>query len=457
MAAVEPRRVAALVVVVLGLVPSPATAAVVFVDRFGDPPPGAGALHYPYDVAFDVTNGDIFVVDRAAFRVQKYDSKGAFLLSIGTPGTDASHQRDGELWYPSAVAVDSTGTFAYVADTANSRIQVFSTVDGGFVRKWGTEGNGNDQMSHPTGIALDGADNVYITDAGNRRVMKFTSSGTFLAKWGESGTAQGQFITPAGIAVNDQLGRVYVTDEWIGRFQEFSLDGTFVSEHGFGTPDPGEPATPYVLHNPDEIAVDPSRGLAYVIEAGGNGGGAGQEVSMFDVTMEGRDSFVDDFYGTPAAGSSYGFSPHGIGLNPETGELLVAAGSADGKKMFRYQTSAIPKLHVDARKRPSPGRTKELAFDIRHDMVLGSCSVDATGELRTPATDPVFQGEDFALHGPGGVVPSKKTTKYTIPLSNAAARAVRETKALVDITFTSPRGCNGATDRPKPVRLRYSI
>lgn len=416
-----------------------------------------GALHYPYDVAFDVTNGDIFVVDRAAFRVQKYDSKGNFLLSIGTPGTDASHQQNGELWYPSALAVDSTGTFVYVADTANSRIQVFSTVDGGFVRKWGTEGSGNDQMSHPTGIALDGSDNVYITDAGNRRVMKFTSSGTFLAKWGENGTGPGQFITPSGIAVNDQLGRVYVTDEWIGRFQEFSTDGGFVSEHGFGTPDPGEPATPYVLHSPDEIAIDPSRGLAYVIEAGGNGGGAGQEVSMFDVTKQGHESFVGDFYGTHAAGSSYGFSPHGIGLNPETGELIVAAGSAEGKKMFRYDTSATPKLHVAARTPSSPGRTKELAFDVRHDMMLGSCSVKGTGKLRTPDAHPFFEGEDFSVRGPRAVVQSKRTIEYTIPLSNAAARAVRETKVRVDITFTSPNGCNDSSNTPKPVRLRYSI
>ena len=56
----------------------------------------------------------------------------------------------------------------YISDRANSRIQVFSTVDGGFVRRWGTEGSGNDQMSHPTGIALDSDDNVYVTDSGGR-------------------------------------------------------------------------------------------------------------------------------------------------------------------------------------------------------------------------------------------------------------------------------------------------
>ena len=453
----DTRRVAALVVVILGLTMSPATAATVFIGRFGDPPPATGALAYPYDVAFDVTNGDIFIVDRAAFRVQKYDRRGNFLLSIGTPGTDASHQADGELWYPSALAVDSTGTFVYVADTANSRIQVFSTVDGGFVRKWGTEGSGNDQMSHPTGIALDLDNNVYITDSGNRRVMKFTSSGTFLAKWGENGTGQGQFIIPSGIAVNDQLGRVYVTDEWIGRFQEFTMDGSFVSEHGFGTPDPGEPATPYVLHSPDEITVDPARGLAYVIEAGGNGSGAGQEVSVFDVTKQGHESFLADFHGTNGASSSYGFSPHGIGLNPETGQLLVAAGSAEGKKIFRYNTTATPKLHVDEQTEPSPGRTRELAFNIRHNMMLGSCSVKGVGKLRTPETHPFFDGEVFSVNGPRAVVQSKSTIEYTIPLSNAAARAARETRVRVVMTFTSPIGCNESRDTPDPVRLRYSI
>lgn len=451
------RRVLVLTLLATVLAGPSANAAVIFVDRFGPPPPGNGSLHYPYDVAFDVTTGDIFVVDRAGFRVQKYNSKGEFLLSIGTPGTDASHQGDGELWYPSALAVDSTGTFVYVADTANSRIQVFATTDGGFVRKWGTEGSGNDQMSHPTGIALDAENNVYITDSGNRRVMKFTSSGSFLDKWGENGTGEGQFIVPSGIAVDDQLGRVFVTDEWLGRFQEFSLDGSFVDEHGFGTPDPGEPATPYVLHNPDEISVDPNRRVAYVIEAGGNGNGAGQEVSIFDIARPGRESFVADFYGTDAPGSGYGFSPHGIGLNPQTGQLLVAAGSAGGRTVFRYNARGTPEFRVKALKNPPPGQSGSLAFDIRHDMMLGSCFVKGTGKLRTPRGDPFFEGEEFEVQGPRAVVQSKKTLAYKIPLSNRAAKAARETKLVVNLTFTSPGGCNEGNDAPKPVHLRYSI
>ena len=448
-------RVALAIALVLMLAPA-ADAAIIFKGRFAAVE-DEGGLKYPYDVEIDAA-GDIYVVDTAAFQILKYDHRGRYLMTIGTPGTDASHLGDGQLYYPNSIALDPTDSFLYVADTYSSRIQVFSTTDGAFVRKWGSQGSADDQMDHPRGIDVDAQGNVYIADAGNRRVMKFTSTGTFIKKWGQSGTGDGEFIVPMGIAVDDQAGRVYVTDENRGNFQEFTLDGAFVDEHGFGTPGPGEPATGYVLFNPDEFEIDPVAAIAYVIEAGGNGNGDGQEVSVFDLSKPGEGSFVADFYGTDQSGSGYGFSPHGIGYSRDTGDLIVAAGSAEGKLMFRYKTPATPTLTIEPKKNVSQVvNRKKLQFDVSHNMMVGSCNVKATGEIRTPLNDPLFDGEVFKINGPRAVVQTKRILNYSIPLSDREAKAIDKTRVVVDLTFKSPDGCNQGIDQPQPEKVRFSL
>ena len=73
---------------------------------------------------------------------------------------------------PHQLAIDSSG-YIYVADNANSRIQVFDS-NGNFITKFGEEGNGTGQMKFVSGVALDSSGNVYVTDTDNRRILKFS-------------------------------------------------------------------------------------------------------------------------------------------------------------------------------------------------------------------------------------------------------------------------------------------
>jgi NHL repeat len=114
---------------------------------------------------------------------------------------------DGRFRYPWGIAVDSIGN-AYVADTENGRVQVFSG-DGTFLEKWGSWGSGDGQFDLPRGIALDANGNVYVTDYS--RVQVFSSTGAFLRRWGSYGSGDGQFGYPVGIAL-DSNGKVYVAD-----------------------------------------------------------------------------------------------------------------------------------------------------------------------------------------------------------------------------------------------------
>ena len=74
----------------------------------------------------------------------------------------------------------------------------------------GFPGTGNGQFSNPIGVAVDSSGNVYVTDANNNRVQKFTSTGNYITQWGHFGNQNGNF-TSDGVAV-DSSGNVYVAD-----------------------------------------------------------------------------------------------------------------------------------------------------------------------------------------------------------------------------------------------------
>ena len=79
---------------------------------------GAGQTDGPWGLDFDA-NGNLYVVDRAASRILKFDAAGTFLSTWGSKGTSP-----GQFHYPTGITVDSAGS-VYVSDTFN-RIQKFT-------------------------------------------------------------------------------------------------------------------------------------------------------------------------------------------------------------------------------------------------------------------------------------------------------------------------------------------
>ena len=90
-----------------------------------------------------------------------------------------------------------------------------------FVAKWGSEGSGDGQFNQPYSVAVDGQGNVYVAEAGNDRIQKFSGDRRFITKWGSEGSGDGQFDDPSGVAVDGQ-GNVYVADYENTRIQKFS-------------------------------------------------------------------------------------------------------------------------------------------------------------------------------------------------------------------------------------------
>ena len=94
---------------------------------------------------------------------------------------------------------------------------------------FGGFGEAPGQFIWPTGIALDGDENVYITDEWLNRVSVFDKDGTLLSTWGSHGTGDGELNRISGIAL-DSDGNVYLVDSLNHRIQTFTGDGKFLGK-----------------------------------------------------------------------------------------------------------------------------------------------------------------------------------------------------------------------------------
>ncbi|MEO6995369.1 MAG: MBG domain-containing protein [Lacunisphaera sp.] len=126
--------------------------------------------------------------------------------------------------YPGSVAVDSSGN-VYVADTQNYSIRkitpagLVTTFAGSSGISSITDGTGSAaRFNFPTGVAVDSSGTVYVADSGLPTIRKITPAGlvTTLAGGGNLGSLDGvgasaQFLNPSGIAL-DGAGNLYVAD-----------------------------------------------------------------------------------------------------------------------------------------------------------------------------------------------------------------------------------------------------
>ena len=326
-------------------------AAPLYLATVGSSGSGDGQVGYPYEVAVD-GSGNIYVSDRNNYRIQKFDSSGAFLSKWGANGSG-----DGQFVTLSGIALDSSGNL-YVIDTHNFRLQKFDS-NGTFLTKWGSAGSSNGQFYLPSGVAVDSNSNVYVADTWNHRIQKFDSNGVFLTKWGTQGYAAGQFYQPYGVAV-DGSGNVYVADSGYSRIQKFDSNGAFLAQ--WGTEGTGNDQ----LRGPDGLAVD-RNGKVYVADSLNNRiqifsyptpspeidvRGNGVAIASGDTTPASADH--TDFGSVTGSGSTVArtFAVHNIGTAALTGIAATLSGDA------AFSLSILPSATISA--------TKHTTFTITY-------------------------------------------------------------------------------------------
>ena len=205
-----------------------------FVSKWESKNKGNTMFEHPLGISID-SKDNIYVVDQNHGKIKKLSDSGYVAHSFGKLGysDDNLGSPEGEFAKPSHIAIDSKDNI-YVVDYGSETIQKFS-IDGTFILKWGSEGEGDGQFNTPLGIAIDSSDNVYVLDEGlsdagqYSRVEKFSSDGKFITEWGSHGIGDGKFLSASGIAI-DSSDVVYVTDFRGEYMQKFSSDGKFLEK-----------------------------------------------------------------------------------------------------------------------------------------------------------------------------------------------------------------------------------
>ncbi|HUI57792.1 MAG TPA: protease pro-enzyme activation domain-containing protein [Bryobacteraceae bacterium] len=198
----------------------------------GDGGPAAVAqLGSPYGLAVDA-GGNLYISDGNYNVVRKV--AGGTIATVAGNGTlgysgDGGAALSATMRGPWGLAVDGSGNL-YIADRYNYRIRMVST--GGTIKTVAGNGNccfggdggqaTNANLYDPTGVALDSAGNLYITDYYNNRVRMVSAVGIITTVAGNGGSGLSGDGGPAtsatlqypwGISV-DAAGTVAVADSY---------------------------------------------------------------------------------------------------------------------------------------------------------------------------------------------------------------------------------------------------
>ena len=131
---------------------------------------------------------------------------------------------------------------------------------------FGSHGESPEQMMYPKGIAIDDADNIYVSSS--HKLQKFTSSGELIKCVGQRGSKEGEFDVPRGVTLYDN--QVYACDCDNHRIQVFDLDLNFIRSIGSRGKGRGE------FNLPFDVKFD-NAGNIYVAEL------ANERVQVMDI------------------------------------------------------------------------------------------------------------------------------------------------------------------------------
>jgi uncharacterized protein (TIGR03437 family) len=165
-----------------------------------------------------------------------------------------------------------------------------STVAGSAAAGYAGDGGSaiNAQLNDPNGVAVDAAGNVYIADYLNDRVRKLSPNGTITTVAGtgtagfsgDGGPATAACLNgPFRVAV-DKAENLYVSDYANFRVRKVALDGTITTVAGNGSASSsgdGGPATSAAINSPGDLALD-ARGNLFITSGAFVGNGSGNVI-----------------------------------------------------------------------------------------------------------------------------------------------------------------------------------
>jgi DNA-binding beta-propeller fold protein YncE len=201
-------------------------------------------LNQPSDIFVDPSNDEVYIADGYGnHRIAVFDAKGKFLRQWGSPGTGPGQFAPVGAGHPHCVLIGQDG-LVYVCDRGNDRIQVFDKKGGfklsipvklgtGFSQ--GADGSPpRNQVASANDMDFFGPNQQYllVTDPGNEQLWILDRASAkggvppVVAGFGSQGENAGNFMVLHGLAV-DSKGTLYTAEVIDGRrVQKFVPAGT---------------------------------------------------------------------------------------------------------------------------------------------------------------------------------------------------------------------------------------
>jgi len=251
-------------------------------------PATAIPLVLPTNIAIDA-QGNLYVSETGKHVVRRVDAQGQIVTVAGSGmqgfDGDGGAATSALLDSPLGLAVGNGGL--YIADSHNHRVRrvdlvsgVIATVAGGAAI--GSSGDGgravDASLDRPSALALDGAGNLFIADAGSHRIRRIDTIGTITTVAGtgaqgmsaDGGAAASALLdSPEGLAV-DSAGNIYVADSHNNRVRRIdSSKGTITTVAGTGAgafAGDSASATSASLALPKGISID-GKGNIYIADS----------------------------------------------------------------------------------------------------------------------------------------------------------------------------------------------
>jgi tripartite motif-containing protein 71 len=336
---------------------------------FGDEP---GALRLPEALAI-APGGDLLVGDHFSGRVQRFHD-GKYVSSFGLSGRGC-----GRLGAIGGIAVDAKGN-SYVLDTDQQLVQVFDAA-GASVRCFGGRGLGLGKLHTSSGsYAASSASGgiavangyVYVADASNNRVQRFTLTGKNPKILGK-----GKLKMPQGLAVKGS--RILVADDADHRVVELTTAGRFVKATSA--------KTGVRLRFPYDVAF------------GADGGVYVADNNLHRVVQLDRHLHRVRTWGSQGHGNGKFVFPRALAIQPN-GHVLVADAGNDRVQEFMKTGGFVRSIGIDGRVRP-------------HITAPADVAANAFGEVAVADGNGRISWFDLAGHATGAWAQSKSFQQST--------------------------------------------
>jgi sugar lactone lactonase YvrE len=307
----------------------------------------AARFNSPDGVAVD-SAGNVYVADTVNATIRKVTAGGVVTTLAGTAEMAGSMDGTGaaaRFNSPDGVAVDSAGN-VYVADRSNDTIrkmtagEVVTTLAGTTGMIGTVDGTGAAaRFRFPQGVVVDSAGNLYVADSSNQTIRKVTAGGVVMTLAGAGGMvgsvdgtgAAARFSLPSGVAI-DGAGNVYVADQLNHTIRKMTPGGVVTTLAGAAPGIPGSmdgPGTAAFFNSPHDLAVD-SSGNVYVADTGNH---TLRKVTAGGVvtTLAGTAGMTGIVDGTGAAARFN--SPTGVAVDSAGNVYVADTGSATIRKI----------------------------------------------------------------------------------------------------------------------------